>query len=142
MAITTCATERIIDGDFISAVPKAAVGMLVKHIAKEYARHGIRANTVGPGIIETRGMGQRILSETADAAIDTLKASQPARRFGKGRDVAEIAVFLASNKAGYINGQKIDVSACCCTRLTHQILTFISAVTGRWRWHALKRIHK
>lgn len=83
--------------------------MLVKHIAKEYARFGIRANTVGPGIIETRGMGERILSEIPEAAIDALKESQPARRFGTGQDVAEIVVFLASSKAGYINGQKIDV---------------------------------
>ena len=67
VAVTTTATERVIPTDACSSVPKAAVNMLVKHAAREYARFGVRANIVAPGFFlepgNEKGLGQRMLEK-------------------------------------------------------------------------------
>lgn len=68
VAVTTSATDGpVVPGDALSSIPKAAVNMLVRHVAKEYGSKGVRANIVGPGIIETAGLGERMLAESVAA---------------------------------------------------------------------------
>lgn len=85
---------------------KAAILMLSRQLAFEWGPAGVRSNTVSPGLIRTP------LSE-AFYADDELRrrreAVVPLRRIARPEDVADAAVFLASARASYINGQDIVV---------------------------------
>jgi NAD(P)-dependent dehydrogenase (short-subunit alcohol dehydrogenase family) len=80
---------------------KAAVIMLTKCLAQEYAREGIRVNSVLPGPIDTPLL-RKSFENDADKVVCENK--NPMRRIGKPREVANIVVFLASEEASYVTG--------------------------------------
>lgn len=86
------------------AASKAGVIGLTKSAARELASRGITVNAVAPGFIET-DMTQ-VLSERVKEAT---AAQIPMGHFGQAKDVAELIAFLASENAGYITGQVINV---------------------------------
>jgi 3-oxoacyl-[acyl-carrier protein] reductase len=110
VAVTTAATARYPVRDGLSSVPKGAVEALVRAIAAEEGRFGVRANSVGPGML-TDGMAARLISsgDLSPEALDVARANIPMRRFGNSVDVAEAVCFLASDRAGFISGQKLDI---------------------------------
>ncbi|MDR3341126.1 MAG: 3-oxoacyl-ACP reductase FabG [Candidatus Symbiothrix sp.] len=81
---------------------KAGLIGLTKALALESAKKNVTVNAIAPGFIET--------DMTKDLDRDELKKRIPAGRFGKAEEVAELAGFLASDKASYITGQVISVS--------------------------------
>lgn len=109
-AVTTAATSRFPVRDGLSSAPKAAVEALVRGLAAEEGRFGVRVNAVGPGML-TDGMAERLISsgELDDHALDITRGNIPLRRFGSAADIAEAVCFLASPRAGFISGQKLDV---------------------------------
>lgn len=109
VAVTTCATQQVNPAGLLSAVPKAAIHMLVKHFASEYASRGLRANCAGVGPIGSRGMGSRLLEKMPTKEVERLIQRQPMKRLGSGREVADLVVFLASKRASYINGQVVNI---------------------------------
>jgi 3-oxoacyl-[acyl-carrier protein] reductase len=110
VAVTTAATTRFPVRDVLSSAPKAAVEAMVRAIAAEEGRYGVRANCVGPGML-TEGMAARLVDsgELDQRALDVTRRNIPLRRFGDAADVAEAVCFLASDRAGFISGQKLDV---------------------------------
>lgn len=110
VAITTAATARFPVRDALSSAPKAAVEALIRAIAVEEGRFGIRANCVGPGMT-TVGMADRLIKtgEIDTAALDITRANIPLRTFGDAEDIAEAVCFLASDRADFISGQKLDI---------------------------------
>ncbi|MDH3580690.1 MAG: SDR family oxidoreductase [Hyphomicrobiales bacterium] len=83
---------------------KAAVAMMSRQLAFEWGPRGVRSNVVSPGLVRTA------LSETfyqAPGVLEKREAIVPMRRVAKPEDIAQAAVFLASGKASYINGQEI-----------------------------------
>jgi NAD(P)-dependent dehydrogenase (short-subunit alcohol dehydrogenase family) len=110
IAVTTAATRRHPVRDGLSAGPKGAIEALVRGIAAEEGRFGVRANSVGPGMT-TDGMAVRLIAsgDLDDAALDAARRNIPLRRFGTAEDVAAAVCFLASDHATYITGQKLDV---------------------------------
>lgn len=110
VAVTTAATRRYPARDGLSAAPKGAVEALVRALAAEEGRFGVRANCVGPGML-TDGMAQRLIEsgDLGERALGAARANIPLGRFGTAADIAEAACFLASHRAGYISGQKLDV---------------------------------
>ncbi|RYY33200.1 MAG: SDR family oxidoreductase, partial [Sphingomonadales bacterium] len=109
VATTSFATRRVIAGDVLSAVPKAGIEMLVRQIAREEGRYGIRANCVSPGIIDA-GLGLRAQQDHYTPEIwEAQRKSAPLRRFGTAQAIADAVAFLLSERAAYITGQSIAV---------------------------------
>ena len=110
VAVTTAGTNRFPVRDGLSTVPKAAVEAAVRGLAAEEGRFGVRANSVGPGML-TDGMAQRLVAsgDLDDRALDAARANIPTRTFGTGADIAEAVGFLASDRARYITGQHLAV---------------------------------
>jgi glucose 1-dehydrogenase len=88
------------------ASSKGGIYMLMKSLAQELAPHGIRVNSIGPGAIRTPINTDAWSTPEAYADLMTLI---PYRRIGEPEDIAQVAVFLASDMADYINGTTIFV---------------------------------
>jgi NAD(P)-dependent dehydrogenase (short-subunit alcohol dehydrogenase family) len=84
------------------SVSKAGVWMLTKHTARSLGPAGIRVNAIGPGFIETN-MTQ-IINEMP-LIRDQFLTTVPLRRMGLAREVADAAVFLASDESSYFTGE-------------------------------------
>lgn len=109
VALITSAVERVPAQDVLSSAPKAAIEQLMRGIAKEEGRFGIRANCVGPGFIMA-GMALEMFGrEGLGDFEDQIRRSLPMKRFGAAEDVANCVAFLCSDRAGYITGQSIAV---------------------------------
>lgn len=110
VAVTTAATSRFPRRDGLSSAPKGAVEAMVRGFAAEEGRFGVRVNAVGPGML-TDGMAERLISsgDLSEEALEITRGNIPLGRFGTAADVAEAVCFLASDRAGFVSGQKLDV---------------------------------
>ena len=110
VAVTSAGTGRFPARDGLSTVPKAAVEAAVRGLATEEGRFGVRANSVGPGML-TDGMAQKLMEsgDIDERALEAARANIPMRSFGTAADIAEAVCFLASDRAGYITGQHLAV---------------------------------
>lgn len=82
------------------AASKAGVMALAKSVASEYASYGITSNALAPSLIDTPML----------AGIADLASRIPVGRLGRPQDVADLVAFLASEHAGYITGEVVDVN--------------------------------
>jgi 3-oxoacyl-[acyl-carrier protein] reductase len=87
---------------------KGGVAGLVRGIAIELAGDGIRANAIAPGLIRTAQTLDPVNS-VGDEGLAAFAPKVPLGRIGDPSDIADVAVFLASDKARYITGQTITV---------------------------------
>ena len=110
VAVTTAATDRYPIRDGLSASPKAAVEMLIRGLAAEEGKYGVRANAVGPGMLSD-GMAEELIArgEYSQQDLDIATRNIPLSRFGKASDIAEAVCFLASERANYISGQILNI---------------------------------
>lgn len=90
---------------FIYGTTKAAVIGLTKSVAVDYVGKGIRCNAICPGTVQTPSLDERIgaLGGGADAKQFFLQR-QPTGRFGSAEEIAALAVYLASDEAGFTTG--------------------------------------
>jgi NAD(P)-dependent dehydrogenase (short-subunit alcohol dehydrogenase family) len=88
------------------ATTKAAVFGLVKALAIDHARQGIRVNCLCPGVTATPPM-LKALGGGSGPLHDALVESQPLGRLGRPEELAAVAVWLASDEASYVTGQTI-----------------------------------
>jgi NAD(P)-dependent dehydrogenase (short-subunit alcohol dehydrogenase family) len=89
------------------AASKSALISLTKTLAAEWAQHGIRVNSIMPGVSMT---AMPLENTTKEELIERGKKQIPLGRIGYPEDMAGVAVFLASSDAAYITGQGIVVS--------------------------------
>lgn len=99
------------DRDGLSVAPKATNESLVKGVAREEGRYGIRANSILVGVIEA-GMFPELLEQGQfdQKWIDETMKMLAIKRWGKPEEIGRAAVFLASDNAAYITGQQLNVS--------------------------------
>lgn len=99
------------DRDGLSVAPKAANESLVKGLAREEGRYGIRANSVLVGVIDA-GMFHDLLAKGQfdQKWVDAVQNELPLKRWGKAEEIGHAVTFLASARAGYTTGQQIAVA--------------------------------
>ena len=94
---------------------RAAVTGMARTLASEVAGHGITVNNLLPGYTRTERLTEladasaKRAGTAASAFFDKLEQEIPARRHGEPRELAALAAFLASERAGYVTGQSIAV---------------------------------
>ena len=92
---------------------KAALISLSKEMARELAPKGIRVNSVAPGsILFPGGAWEKRQKENPEGIAAFVKAELPAGRFGKPEEVADVVVFLASERANWVSGACLNVDGC------------------------------
>jgi 2-keto-3-deoxy-L-fuconate dehydrogenase len=99
---------------FIYSATKAAVIGMTKSVAMDYVTRGVRCNCICPGTVLTPSLEERI-SENAtqagsvEAARGAFIARQPMGRLGTPEEIAELAVYLASDAAQFVTGQAVVI---------------------------------
>jgi 3-oxoacyl-[acyl-carrier protein] reductase len=108
VAVSTPAVHRHAKRDLMSSAPKAAVEAIVRGLASEEGRHGVRANCVGAGFIAS-GLYDALVAngDFDEAYFAAVRKHVPLGRPGDANDVAEAVLYLAS--AAYITGQTLRV---------------------------------
>ncbi|PST82049.1 short-chain dehydrogenase [Pedobacter yulinensis] len=92
----------------VYSASKAALDAITIALSKEFSGRNIRINSILPGVVETEGSHSAGFIGSAFEA--KLVASTPLGRTGQPDDIAKVAVFLASDDAGWITGEKLSVS--------------------------------
>ena len=98
----------------VYSATKGAVSALSRSLAVEYAPYGIRVNALCPGYVETALIGRYMQKPMIAKALLT---QTPLRRFGTPQDIANAALFLASDEAAYITGAGLHVDGGMSTTL-------------------------
>lgn len=110
ICLGTPAIRRYAKKDVLSSAPKAALESVVRGIASEEGRHGIRANMVAVGLIDD-GMFHELMArgDFDEGFIEATKRAVALGRMGKASEIAQAVAFLASDAASYITGQTLMV---------------------------------
>ncbi len=94
---------------------KGGVVLLTKSLAVEWAEQGVRVNCVCPGVIRTPILdpfieqGQALFGDSAEAVWERLARAHPIGRVGEPEEVAQAALFLASDEASFVTGVALPV---------------------------------
>src|ERR1700729_3580124 len=108
---STVSSIRGVPNRYAYGASKAAVIGLTKAVAADFIKQGIRCNAICPGTIESPSLDERIaaLSKQTGKSSDVVRQAfvdrQPMGRLGTAKEVAFLALFLASDEASYITGQ-------------------------------------
>lgn len=108
VALTSAGIIRHAHRDILSIAPKAAIESLIRAIAREEGRFGIRANSVALGPIDA-GLLHRLVMRVPADFMDAVRSNTALRRVGTADEAADAAVFLASQAATYITGASLPV---------------------------------
>ena len=108
--VSSAGLKRFPPGDVLSVAPKGAIEALMRGIAREEGRYGVRANSVAVGVVDA-GMFPKLVErgELSQEWIDAATRNTPLRRFGTPQEIADAVVFLASEQARYVTGQTLFV---------------------------------
>ena len=96
---------------YVYGASKAAVIGLTKSVAADFIGQNIRCNAIGPGTVQSPSLNERIKALAAtngiteEAAREMFVARQPMGRLGTAREIADIALYLASDEAAFTTGQ-------------------------------------
>lgn len=109
--VTTSITNQVGAPNFsVYAACKAAARSLVQTASLELASRGIRVNAISPGPINTPGFGRwDVPKEVVDAARAEFTNRSPSKRFGNAEEVAEAALYLASDASTYVVGAELVI---------------------------------
>ena len=107
--VQTCALPISGSGYVIpSASAKAGVLAMTRSLAVEWGKYGIRTNAIAPGPFPTEGAWSR-LAPPGFGIEKAMKKRIPLKRFGEHEELANLASYLISDQAGYINGEVVTI---------------------------------
>ena len=107
--ISSIASENPVPNSSLYAATKGAVDSLTMALAKELGPRNIRVNIVAPGLVDTEG--NRDSGFVGSAAGNEGAAATPlGARIGKPEEIAPVIVFLASDRAAWLTGERINAS--------------------------------
>ena len=104
VAMSSIATQMVPSRNATGAASKAGVEALIRVVAREEARHGIRANCASIGLTET-DMLQQVFDAWGEEASRRVVAAIPLGRIGKPEEVAGLIAFLLDERAAYVTGK-------------------------------------
>lgn len=107
--ISSGSTRFGVPGYAVYASMKGAIEVFTRYLAKEIGTRGITANVVAPGAIET-DFNNATLRNAPPERRNMIIANTPLGRLGRADDIGGVVAFLCSEDAGWINGQRIEVS--------------------------------
>jgi NAD(P)-dependent dehydrogenase (short-subunit alcohol dehydrogenase family) len=106
--VTTYASTNAGSGFVVpSACAKAGVLAMTRSLAVEWARHRIRLNAIAPGPFPTEGAFSRLMP--SKEFEERAKNSHPMKRFGRHEELANLAAYLLSSQADYVNGECVVI---------------------------------
>lgn len=110
VAVTSMAVRRFPVKDSLSAIPTGAVEALIRAVAAEEGRFGVRANAVGPGLLAA-GMYHELVArgDLTEEMLNDASGNIALGKPGTADDVARAVCFLASDEAAYVTGKVLDV---------------------------------
>lgn len=117
-SIINTSSNQSLAGDLTQtayAVAKAGINSLTRMIATQYGAQGIRCNALSPGLIMTPAADRACPQDIRD----DIASHSPIGRLGKAEDIANAALFLASDESAYITGQTISVDGGQLAHLPH-----------------------
>jgi 3-oxoacyl-[acyl-carrier protein] reductase len=107
--ISSIASENPVPNSSLYSATKGAVDTLTMALAKELGRRNIRMNTVAPGHTDTEGT-RRMGIVDSDEAQEIVSETPLGGRFGQPDEIAPVVVFLASDDAAWLTGERISAS--------------------------------
>ena len=107
--ISSIASENPVPNSSLYSATKGAIDTITMALSKELAPRNIRVNAVAPGLIDTEG--NRRIGFVGSSDADAVTATTPlGARFGRPEEVAPVVVFLASDDAAWLTGERINAS--------------------------------
>ena len=106
--ISSLARENPTPMSLVYAATKSAVDAITRVLARELGPRKIRVNTIAPGGMETEGLHR--MGIIGSDFEQQMVAQTPLGRLGQPEDIARVAVFLASEDAGWVTGERMTVS--------------------------------
>jgi 3-oxoacyl-[acyl-carrier protein] reductase len=100
---------RAVPGLLTYSASKGALIQFVRSLAVQLAPEGIRANAICPGATDTPALRRDIEDGTVRASLETIAEYIPMRRLGTTDDVANLALFLASDASAYMTGVAVPI---------------------------------
>ncbi|XP_060079377.1 L-xylulose reductase-like [Ylistrum balloti] len=97
--VSSMASHRSLNGHTVYAATKAAIDAITRNLAREFAPHGIRVNSVNPTYVSTD-----MTKHIPEAAVEKLRVLTPTRKLLTSEEVAEAVLFLVNGSASSING--------------------------------------
>lgn len=106
--VSSVASTAAVPNSVVYSASKGALDAVTRVLAAELGPRKIRVNTIAPGVVETEGVHSAgvIGSDLEKQAV----AQTPLGRYGQPADIAGVAVFLASDEAGWVTGERIAAS--------------------------------
>jgi NAD(P)-dependent dehydrogenase (short-subunit alcohol dehydrogenase family) len=113
-----------------SACAKAGVLSMTRSLAVEWARHNIRLNAIAPGPFPTEGAWSRLMP--SKDMQEQAKKHHPMGRFGRHDELADLAVYLLSKQADYVNGECVVIDGGLWLRGAGEFNNFLEIPDAAW----------
>jgi NAD(P)-dependent dehydrogenase (short-subunit alcohol dehydrogenase family) len=129
--VTTYAAANSGSGFVVpSSCAKAGVLAMTRSLAVEWARHRIRLNAIAPGPFPTEGAFSRLLP--SPELERQAREQHPMKRFGRHEELANLAVYLLSDAAEYVNGECVVIDGGLWLRGAGEFNDFVDLPTEAW----------
>lgn len=113
---------------------KSGILGLSRVIAAHYGRHGVRSNVICPGTIDSPALAAKREDEWSNELQNQFLNQYPVGRFGRPDEVADAALFLASDLSTYVTGTELIVDGGLTSSLDHQLLDLLYDVDDPAEW--------